>query len=108
MVAPSSALASTSWLVKIFSIEISFAQKKTPAPGGERGLGFFRSCSDLLDLAGHSPRDGGNKKNEYEQERGGRQGHLVFAKADRGQLHVHRSKNAFALKDMDKRPISKR
>ena len=66
------------------------------------------SCLTFVTLAGHSPRDGGNKKDEYEQERGGREGHLVFAKADRGQLHVHRSKNAFALKDMDKRPRSKR
>ena len=66
------------------------------------------SCLTFVTLAGHSPRDGGNKKDEYEQERGGRKGHLAEISADRGQLHVVAPENASALKDMDKRPRSKR
>src|SRR3954469_7264861 len=96
MVAPASAAASTSWLVKMGSIRVSFAQKKTPTPGGSGGLEFqvlFRPSY----LAGHSPRDGGNK-NEYEQERGGREGHLADGEADRGQLHVVAPEKCVCLK----------
>jgi len=79
------------------SIRVSFAQKKTPAPGWERGLGIPVLYRPLI-LAGHSPRDGGNKKDEYEQERGGRQGHRGFVQADRiRQLHVHTLQNLCRL-----------
>src|ERR1044072_4591222 len=98
MVAPASAAASTSCLVKMRSIRVSFAQKKTPAPGGGGGL-EFRVLYRPFVLAGHSPREGGNKKDEYEQERGGRQGHRLVVEADRvGQLHVKGSKSQSPLR----------
>ena len=53
---------------------LRFAQKKTPAPGGERGSGIS-GLSLLRPSAGRRSRGEANKY-EGKQERGGRTGHL--------------------------------